>query len=115
MVARSEHACDTHPLFTSPTSFRQVRAVTFQHAAVSPQRVVGFAPCTPIVVNNKTCRASMICVTILRYFFSSILQVDAPKNARQRAPPRAEAGRSRTTTRKRYPLAAFGHSFGRTA
>jgi hypothetical protein len=85
MAARNEHACDTTPLFTSPTSFQQTRAVTSNtHGGFAAAGVWRLSPLrTPIVVNKKTCRASMICVTILRSFFSSILQVSEPKNARQ--------------------------------
>jgi hypothetical protein len=75
------------PILSSrrPPASQQVRAVHFSNTRggfaagvwrLSPLR-------TPIVVNKKTCRASMICVTILRSFFSSILQVSEPKNARQ--------------------------------
>src|SRR5262245_19682307 len=68
MAARNEHACDTHPLFTSPTNFQQTGAVHFPTRTRRLRRrgLAASPPCTPIVVNKKTCRASMICVTILR-------------------------------------------------
>jgi hypothetical protein len=48
MAARNEHACDIHPLFTSPTSFRQIRAVHFPtRTAASPQGLGGFAALYP--------------------------------------------------------------------
>jgi hypothetical protein len=48
MAARNEHACDIHPLVTSPTSFRQIRAVHFPtRTAASPQGLGGFAALYP--------------------------------------------------------------------
>src|SRR5262245_36128164 len=67
MAARNEHACDTTPLFTSPTNFQQPVQSTFQHARrLRRGGLAASPPLTPIVVNKKNCRTSMICVTILR-------------------------------------------------
>jgi hypothetical protein len=89
------------PLLSSrrpPTSGKPVQS-TFQHARRPRRRgLAASPPCTPIVVNKKNCPASMICVTILRSFFSSILQVRMPKNAkttRSLKQRRAEAARRR--------------------
>jgi hypothetical protein len=68
----------TTPLFTSPTNFPKPGQSTFQHARRLRRRV------SPIVINKKTCCSSMICITILRSFFSSILQVSEHKNASNR-------------------------------
>jgi hypothetical protein len=48
MAARNEHACDTTPLFTSPISFRQTRAIHLSNrTAASPHGLGGFAASYP--------------------------------------------------------------------
>src|SRR5262245_33459963 len=87
MAARNEHACDTHPLFTSPTNFQQTGAVHFPTRTRRLRRrgLAASPPCTPIVVNKKTCRASMICVTILRLVVFLFLHDLIVENARTTA------------------------------
>jgi hypothetical protein len=112
MAARNEHACDTTPLFTSPTNFRQTRAVHFPtRTAASPQGLGGFAALYPNCRKQK----KLSCVYDMRHNFAFFLlfYFASPhaQKCKDNALPQAEAGRSRTTTQKRYLLTTLGILF----
>src|SRR5262245_11871091 len=96
----SRRACMRHPPPSRrpPTSSKPVQS-TFQHARRLRRRgLAASPPCTPIVVNKKNCRTSMICVTILRlvvFLFcmasSSKMQGQPRLRDQRRQMPRDEA------------------------
>src|SRR5262245_439755 len=92
MAARDEHACDTPPLFTSPTNFQQTSAVHFPtHAAASPRGLGGFAAVCPNCGKQK----KLSYVYDMRHNFAphriSILHDLIVENARTTALARAKA------------------------
>src|SRR5262245_45976827 len=92
MAARNEHACDTTPLFTSPTNFRLTRAVHFPtRTAASPQGLDGFAALYPNCGKQK----KLSYVYDMRHNFASrrisILHDLIAENARTAALARSKA------------------------
>src|SRR5262245_28068908 len=111
MAACMRHHSSHHVAHQLPTS----PCIHFPtHAAASPQGLGGFAALYPNCGKQK----NLLLVYDMHHnfasFFSSILQVSEPKNAKTGL-PRAEASRSRTGTRKRYLLTTLGILSGKTA
>jgi hypothetical protein len=104
------------PILSSrrPPASQQVRAVHFSNTRggfaagvwrLSPLR-------TPIVVNKKTCRASMICVTILRSFLLLFCKSASPKMQDNRASP-SRSGRMPHDDAETVSTYGIWTSFGR--
>jgi hypothetical protein len=115
MAARNEHACDTHPFFTSPSSFpTSPCSPLFEYVRRLRRRgLAAFAAAYPNCGKQK----KLSCVYDMRHNFAFFLLFYFASQRAQKckttALPRAEAAGCRMTTRKQYPLTAFGHPSGR--
>jgi hypothetical protein len=91
MAARNEHACDTPPLFTSPTNFQQTVQSTFQRTRRLRRRgLAASPPCTQLSKQKNLPR-----VYDMRHNFAShrlfILHDLISENAKTTARARAKA------------------------
>jgi hypothetical protein len=81
----SRRACMRHPPPSRrpPASDKPVQS-TFEHARrLRRRRLAASPPSAPIVVDKKNCRASMICITILRLIVFLFCMTSWPKMQRQ--------------------------------
>ena len=103
------HSSSLHVAHQLPvqSTFQRTRRLRRRGLAASP-------PCTPIVVNKKTCRASMICVTILRLIVCLFLHDLISENAKTTALARAK-WQMRRDQAETHAFAAFWPCFRRVS